>query len=159
MAPRLTLSPVFWVLFWGTLINRASSFVGVFLALHLTQDLAFSEATAGWIVGFWGIGSWLASPVAGVLTDRVGRRTTMLLGLVLGGLCVLAIAFAADVYLLFGLAFVGGATQQLYYPACNAAIADVVPLEDRQLAYGRMYWAANLGLAIRARWSSRLRAR
>src|SRR5215468_2847835 len=135
-SPRPALSPVFWVLFWGTLINRAASFVGVFLALHLTQDLGISEATAGWIVGCWGIGSWLASPVAGVLTDRIGRRATMLLGLVLGGACVLAIAFAADMRLLFGLAFIGGATNQLYFPACNAAIADIVPPADRSRAYG-----------------------
>ncbi|HET7502560.1 MAG TPA: MFS transporter [Kofleriaceae bacterium] len=147
-SPRPALSPVFRALFWGTLVNRAANFVAVFLALHLTQDLAISEATAGWIVGCWGIGSWLASPVAGVLTDRIGRRTTMLLGLVLGGLCVLAIAFAADLRLLFVLAFVGGATQQLFYPACNAAIADVVPPPDRPRAYGRIYWAVNLGLAI-----------
>src|SRR5205814_8360493 len=106
-------SPVFWVLFWGTLVNRAASFVGVFLALHLTQDLAISKATAGWIVGCWGIGSWLASPIAGVLADGIGRRITMLLGLGFGGLSVLAIAFAADVRVLCVLCFVGGATQQL----------------------------------------------
>jgi MFS family permease len=147
-APRTALPPVFWVLFWSSLVNRASSFVGVFLALHLTQDLGFSKATAGWIVGCWGIGSWLASPVAGVLTDRIGRRTTMLLGLVLGGSCVLGIAFASDVRLLFVLAFLDGAMQQLFHPACNAAIADVVPPEHRPFAYGRMYWAANLGLSI-----------
>jgi MFS family permease len=87
-----SLSPVFWVLFAGTLINRAANFVGVFLALHLTQDLGTSKATAGWIVGCWGIGSWLASPIAGVLADRIGRRITMLLGLGLGGLSVLAIS-------------------------------------------------------------------
>jgi MFS family permease len=145
---RPALSPVFWVLFWGTLVNRAASFVGVFLALHLTQDLHVSDTTAGWIVGCWGIGSWLASPVAGVLTDRVGRRTTMLLGLVLGGLAVLAIAFTADVHLLFVLCFAGGAVQQLYYPAANAAIADVVPSADRPRAYSLIYWAVNLGLTI-----------
>jgi MFS family permease len=145
---RPALSPVFWILFWGTLVNRAASFVGVFLALHLTQDLAISEATAGWIVGCWGFGSWLASPVAGVLADRIGRRATMLLGLALGGACVLAIAVAADLRLLFGLAFDGGATQQLYFPACNAAIADVVPAAERPRAYGLIYWAVNLGLTI-----------
>lgn len=147
-SPRPALSPVFWILFWGTLVNRAASFVVVFLALHLTQDLGISQATAGWIVGCWGIGSWLASPIAGVLTDRVGRRTTMLLGLVLGGACVLAIAFVADVRLLFGLALLGGGTAQLFFPACNAAIADVVPPSDRPRAYGLIYWAVNLGLAI-----------
>ncbi|HET9626167.1 MAG TPA: MFS transporter [Kofleriaceae bacterium] len=139
---------VFWILFWGTLVNRAASFVSVFLALHLTQDLHIASSTAGWIVGCWGIGSWLASPVAGMLTDRVGRRTTMLLGLGLGGLSVLAIAFASNMYLLFVLVFVGGATGQLYFPASSAAIADVVPVADRQRAYGLIYWAVNLGLAI-----------
>lgn len=142
------LSPVFWALFWGTLVNRAASFVGVFLALHLTQDLALSNATAGWIVGSWGAGSWVASPIAGVLADRIGRRITMLLGLGLGGLCVLAIAFVTDVPVLFVLAFAGGATQQLYLPASNAAIADVVPPADRTRAYGLVYWGVNLGLAI-----------
>jgi MFS family permease len=72
----------------------------------------------------------------------------MLLGLVLGGLAVLGIACAADVHLLFALSFLGGATQQLYYPASNAAIADVVPPEGRPRAYGLIYWAVNLGLAI-----------
>src|SRR5262249_57071796 len=99
--PRPPLSPVFWVLFWGMLVNRAASFVGVFLALHLKKDLGISDATAGWIVGCWGIGGWLASPVAGVLTDQVGRRTTMLFGLVLGGACVLAIPLVTDLRLLF----------------------------------------------------------
>src|SRR5215471_17016330 len=125
-SPRPPLSPVFWVLFWGVLVNRAASFVAVFLALHLTQDLGMSHATAGWMVGCWGIGSWIASPIAGVLADRIGRRITMLLGLGFGGLSVLAIAFATDVRLLLILTFVGGAMQQLYYPASNAAIADVV---------------------------------
>src|ERR1044071_9045316 len=89
---RPALSPVFWILFWGTLVNRAASFIAVFLALHLTQTLGISEATAGWIVGCWGLGSWLASPAAGVLTDRIGRRPTMLVGLVGNAVLVLAIA-------------------------------------------------------------------
>lgn len=145
---RPALSPVFWVLFWGTLVNRTANFVALFLALHLTQDLGISQSTAGWVVGAWGVGAWLASPVAGVLSDRVGRRTTMLLGLVLGGLSVLALAFAEDVRLVFGLAFIGGATQQLYPPASSAVIADVVPVADRERAYGLIYWALNLGLTI-----------
>jgi MFS family permease len=145
---RPAMSPVFWVLFWGTLVNRAASFVAVFLALHLTQELGIAESTAGWIVGCWGFGSWLASPVAGALTDRVGRRPTMLFGLMGNCLVVLALAFTRDIGVLFVLAFLGGATQQFYFPASNAAIADVVPAADRQRAYGLIYWALNLGLTI-----------
>jgi MFS family permease len=148
LSSRPPLSPVFWALFWGTLVNRAATFVGIFLALHLTQDLAISSATAGWIVGCWGIGSWVASPIAGVLADRIGRRITMLLALGLCGLTVLAIAFVADVRLLFVLTFLGGATHQAYFPAANAVVADVVPPADRTRAYGLIYWAVNLGLTI-----------
>jgi MFS family permease len=145
---RPALPPVFWILFWATLVNRAASFVAVFLALHLTQTLGVSEATAGWIVGCWGFGSCIASPIGGVLTDRVGRRPTMLFGLATNSVVVLAIAFVSDAAILFGLAFLGGATQQLYIPASSATVADVVPPADRPRAYGLIYWAMNLGLAI-----------
>jgi MFS family permease len=145
---RPVLPPVFWILFWATLVNRAASFVAVFLALHLTQALGMSEATAGWIVGCWGFGSWIASPIGGVMADRAGRRPTMLFGLAANGVVVLAIAFVSDAAALFCLAFLGGATQQLYIPAASAAVADVVSPDDRPRAYGLIYWAVNLGLAI-----------
>jgi MFS family permease len=142
------LSPVFWVLWWGTLINRMASFVGVLLALYLREQHGFTDGAAGWVVGLWGIGGTLAAPLGGALTDRIGRRITMLLGLVLGGLSVLAIALVANPVALVALAFAAGATGQLFYPASNAAVADVVPPPDRRRANGHVYWAVNLGLAF-----------
>jgi MFS family permease len=142
------LSPVFWVIWWGTLINRMASFVGILLALYLRQEHGFTKGESGWVVGLWGIGGTLAAPLGGALTDRIGRRTTMLLGLVLGGLSVVAIALVANPILLVILAFLGGATGQLFFPASNAALADVVPPPDRRRANGHVYWAVNLGLAL-----------
>jgi MFS family permease len=142
------LSPVFWVLWWGTLINRLASFVGVLLALYLREQHGFTKGGAGWVVGLWGIGGTLASPFAGTLTDSVGRRTTMLLGLVLGGLSVVGIALVSSPIALVALAFLGGATGQLFFPASSAALADVVPPPDRRRANGHVYWAVNLGLAL-----------
>jgi len=142
------LSPVFWAIWSATLVNRMASFVGLFLALFLRERHGYDEAQAGWVVAVWGLGSVLASPLGGVLTDRAGRRITMLLGLVLGGLAVLAIAFTPRADLLPLLSFAGGFTQQLFFPAANAAIADVVPPEHRDRAYGLEYWAVNLGLAF-----------
>jgi MFS family permease len=141
-------SPNFWAIWLAILVNRMANFVAVFLALFLRQKHGFSDAQAGWVVGLWGIGSTAMAPISGALTDHLGRRRTMLLGLVLGGLSVIAIAFAKQPLLLTALAFIGGATQQCFYPASNAAIADVVPSPLRARAYGRVYWAANLGLTI-----------
>ncbi len=142
------LSPVFWVIWWATLVNRMASFVGIFLALYLRQEHGFDGAQAGWVVGLWGLGSTVAAPIGGTLTDRVGRRATMLLGLTLSGLAVVAITVVEDAMLLVVLSFLGGATQQLFSPASSAAIADVVPPADRPRAYGHVYWAMNLGLGF-----------
>jgi MFS family permease len=142
------LSPVFWVLWTTTLVNRLASFVGMFLALYLRQLRGFDEAQAGLIVGLFGLGSVPAAPLGGMLTDRIGRRATMLASMVLGGLAVVALALVREPVLLAGLAFACGAFQQLAFPAYNAALADVTPQEDRSRAYGLVYWAANLGLAV-----------
>ncbi|HMA96633.1 MAG TPA: MFS transporter, partial [Polyangiaceae bacterium] len=136
------------MIWWALLVNRMANFVGVFLALYLRQEHGFDEAQAGWVVGLWGLGSTVAAPFGGALTDRVGRRATMLFGLVAGALSVVAIAFARGPVLLTVLSFVAGAAQQSFFPASNAAIADVVSPEDRPRAYGHIYWAVNLGLAI-----------
>lgn len=142
------LPPVFWVLWSTTLINRLASFVGVFLALYLRQLRGLDEAQTGLIVGLWGLGCIPGAPLGGVLTDRVGRRFTMVLGMALGGASVAAIALTRDPILLAVLCFVGGGLQQLAFPAYNAAVADVVPPGDRPRAYGLIYWAANVGFAF-----------
>lgn len=136
------------MIWWAVLVNRMANFVGPFLALYLRQQHGFSDAQVGWVVGLWGFGGTVAAPIGGALTDRIGRRATMLFGLVSGALSVVAIAFAASPALLVLLSFIGGATQQCFFPASNAAIADVVEPEDRPRAYALVYWAVNLGLAI-----------
>jgi MFS family permease len=142
------LSPVFWVIWWSTLVNRLASFVGVLLALFLREEHGFTKGGAGWVVGLWGIGGTMAAPLAGTLTDSLGRRATMLLGLVLGGLSVVGIALVGNPIALVVLSFAGGATGQLFFPAANAAVADVVPPADRRRANGHVYWAVNLGLGV-----------
>jgi MFS family permease len=72
----------------------------------------------------------------------------MIAGLALGGLCVAIIGFVRDPAALAALAFLSALTGDLYRPAANAAIADVVPPPDRARAFGLVYWAVNLGWAV-----------
>ena len=69
----------------------------------------------------------------------------MLLSLVSGAFAVGAIGFLREPWLLGLFAFLAAATSELYRPAMNAAIADLVPPADRARAYGLVYWAVNLG--------------
>lgn len=139
------LPPVYWTLWAGMLLNRLASFVATFLALYLVRERGFSVAAAGRVVALYGLGITVAGPIGGALADRIGRRATMLAGLVLGSLCVAALGVTREPAALAALAFLAAATGELYRPAVNAAIADVVPPADRARAYGLIYWAVNLG--------------
>jgi MFS family permease len=142
------LPRVFWTLWAGMLVNRLASFVITFLALYLVRERGFNADEAGRLVAVYGVGLLLAGPLGGALADRVGRRLTMLLGLASGGLAVAAIGFVREPWALATLAFLAALFGDLYRPAANAAVADVVAPADRARAYGLIYWAVNLGWAV-----------
>ncbi|WP_242346297.1 MFS transporter [Anaeromyxobacter terrae] len=142
------LPATFWTLFAGMLVNRLASFVAIFLALYLVRERGLSPGEAGRIVSLFGVGVLVAGPLGGTLADAIGRRATMLLSLGLGALAVGAIGFLRAPWLLGLFAFLAALTSELYRPAMNAAIADLVPPADRVRAYGLVYWAVNLGWSI-----------
>jgi MFS family permease len=142
------LPALFWTLWAGMLVNRLASFVITFLALYLVQDRGLTAVQAGHVVALYGLGLLLAGPLGGALADRIGRRRTMLLGLTLGGCCVAVLAFLRDPAWLTFFAFLAALTGDIYRPAAQAAVADIVPAADRARAYGLIYWAVNLGWAV-----------
>src|SRR5512133_118878 len=139
------LPATYWTLWAGMLVNRLASFSIIFLGIYLVRERGFAADVAGRVVALYGLGVVLAGPVGGALADRIGRRRTMLLGLTTGAASVLALAFTRAPALLAALAFLAAFTGELYRPAMNAAVADLVPAADRTRAYGLVYWAVNLG--------------
>ncbi len=141
------LPGTFWTLWWGLLVNRLATFVVAFLATWLVRVRGFTPSEAGRIAALYGVGLTLAGPLGGALADRLGRRPTMIGGLVTGAVAVGVLPFVSERPLLALLAFLAGLTGQLYHPAMSAAVADVIPAADRARAFGLIYWAVNLGLA------------
>ena len=135
-------------MWWGLIVNRLASFVIAFLSLYLVRDRGLAPAEAGRILALYGIGFTLAGPLGGLLADRIGRRTTMVAGLLCGAGSVGALAFARDPALLAVFTFLCAAAGDMYRPAMSAAVADVVPPADRPRAYGLVYWAVNLALSV-----------
>jgi MFS family permease len=130
------------------MVNRLASFVVAFLAIYLVRDRGFGPAEAGRVLALYGLGMIVAGPLGGLLADRVGRRATMVAGLVLGATAVVALAFARAPVPLALFAFLASAAGDLYRPAMSAAVADLVPPADRIRAFGLVYWAVNLSLSI-----------
>lgn len=138
----------FWAIFAGTLVNRLGSFVLPFLSLFLTRGRGYSIGEAGLVLTAIGLGSAISQPVGGTLADRVGRRRTMVGGLVASGVTLLAVAAAHGLPLLCASAFLLGIAADLYRPASQAAVADLVPEGLRPRAYALIFWALNLGFAV-----------
>src|SRR6266481_1567821 len=144
------LPGVFWTVWWGLVINRLASFVIAFLSIYLVRERGFLPAQAGRIMALYGAGMTISGPLGGLLADRIGRRSTMLVALLLGATAVGGLAFARDPVVLAALAFLCAAAGELYRPAMSAAVADVVPPADRARAYGLVYWAVNFALSVGA---------
>jgi MFS family permease len=142
------LPRAFWYVWWGSLINRLGTFVVPYMAFYLTGERHLDMVTVGRIVSCFGLGSILSATISGVLSDLWGRKRTMVLSLTLGPLAMIHLSIAerpghvAIAALLLGLA------GDLYYPARNAMVTDLVPEDRRAAAFGLVYWCANLGFSV-----------
>ncbi len=147
-APAAGLPRTFWVLWAGIFVNRCGSFVVPFLAVYLTRERGLPVATAGLVAAAFGAGSAVASALGGWLADHVGRRTTMVGALVLGGLGMMALGFARELAHILTGTFLVALVGECYRPAMQAAVADLVGPADRVRAFALLYWVINLGYSV-----------
>ena len=138
----------FWYLFGGTLLNRAGSFIAPFLSLYLTGSRGFSVAETGVVLSLLGLGSAISQPVGGILADRIGRRRTMVTGLLSSAVALLVLGAADGLAGIAAAALAYGLCLDLFRPAVQAAVADLVPDADRARAFALQFWAINLGFSI-----------
>src|SRR5436853_2682674 len=91
---RSQLPRQYWVLWTGTLVNRAGTFVEPFAVLYLTTQRGFTAAQAGVALTAYGAGAAASQLVGGWSADRVGRRATLVAGLcaAAGSLVLLGLA-------------------------------------------------------------------
>ncbi|MFI9028757.1 MDR family MFS transporter [Streptomyces sp. NPDC053560] len=138
----------FWWLWTSTLINRLGAFVATFLALYLTVERGYSASYAGLVGALYGLGGVVSSVVAGVATDRLGRRPTMLIAQLATAGSVALLGFMEHPVAIAAVACVVGMATNGSRPAVQAMMADIVAPEDRVRAFALNYWALNMGFAI-----------
>ncbi|MFJ3926486.1 MDR family MFS transporter [Streptomyces sp. NPDC090022] len=142
------LPPTFWWLWTSTLVNRLGAFVATFMTMYLTLDRGYSAFFAGLVVALHGLGGVISSLVAGVMTDRLGRRPTLLAAQASTAFSVALLGFMEHPAAIAAVALLVGMTSNASRPAVQAMMADIVRPEDRVRAFALNYWAINLGFAI-----------
>jgi MFS family permease len=137
-----------WALAASQLVSRAGALPQSFLVLYLTQDLRLSVATAGAVVAALGVGATGSLLLGGWLSDRIGRRRTMLVGYVGTTVAVVALGAADTTPAIFTAAVGVGLMSELSRPAGAASVADLPDSRDRTRAFGWLFWATGLGFTI-----------
>ncbi|TCC18343.1 MFS transporter [Kribbella speibonae] len=130
-----------WILVVARAVNRIGAFTLPFLGVVLAVEFKASLDQVGLILAVFGVATIPSRLLGGQLADRLGRRRTIVLGLVGCAIGQLWIALSHALWsavlatVLLGLAF------EIYEPPSQAMIADVTEPEDRPAAYG-LYSAA-----------------
>ncbi|MFB6838771.1 MFS transporter [Streptomyces sp. NPDC056361] len=141
------LPPVVWTIFAGTIINRLGYLVTPFLVFFLASRGVTGTDTS-YVLGALGAGNLLGPAVGGVLADRLGRRPTMLIGLIGAAAAQGALFLAPGVWTMAAAALLISAAGSTVSPAAYALLADAVDADRRQRAYALFGWGVNIGSAV-----------
>jgi len=138
----------FWILVVITFIDRlGGALLFPFFALYLTAKFEVGMTDVGILFGIFAVSSLAGSVFGGGLSDRIGRKSIVIFGLVMTSLSsvFMGLVNSMDLFLIValfaGIMDVGG-------PARQAMVADLLPEEKRAQGYGIMRVAFNLSVTI-----------
>jgi MFS family permease len=145
------LNRTIWILAAGRLLSQiGTGFTLFYLPIFFVNEVGLSATAVGAALGsaslsgmigrFWG-GSMIDSPAW-------GRRRVLLIAMVVSALGSYALAFANDLNTLVIGNLLMGFGVGLYWPATEAMVADLSPLEQRGEAFAITRLADSIGLGV-----------
>ncbi len=143
-------------------VNRLGAFSLPFLTALISVDHGASLTTAGLVSAAFGLATIPSRLAGGHLADRIGRRTTIVLGLCGCAAAQLAIAASTSLTWAIAGAVLLGLAFELYEPPSQAIIGESVPEQQRVRAFSLFNGAlaagamgAGLLAALLGRWDLR----
>lgn len=129
----------------GRAVNRAGAFSLTFLVLILTEEHGWTAHAAGLVMAGFGLATIPSRLLGGRWADRLGRRTTIVIGL-LGCACAqLGVAVSTSTWEVVASVIALGVCYEIYEPASQAIVADHVGGPEQLRAHAAM--AAALAVA------------
>lgn len=113
----------------GQGISFVGDFVSMIAMVVLVVELSGSASAVGGLLVARLLPT-LASPLAGVLADRLDRRTVLVASDLARAVLMLGAVFARDLAVLYAISFLMGAARTLFNPTIRAAFPSVVGRGD-----------------------------
>ncbi len=102
----------------------------------------------GFIIASFALGQFLFSPLAGDLSDKLGRKKLIIVGLVIFSASQLWFGLATYEWMLYAARFISGIGGAFLIPATMAFVADITTLEERGKGMGFLGASMSLGFMI-----------
>ena len=99
--------------------------------LFITDVMGRGVGMIGIALAAFAGGNAVAMIPSGYLSDRMGRRTLMIVGLALSGVATILLGAASSLHAFLAVAFVVGAVTGIYMSPMQAAVADILGNEAR----------------------------
>lgn len=121
-----------------------------------TERLALNEGISGdqisiqvgWLTGIYPLLQLFFAPLWGRMSDKVGRKPLILLGLLGFVIMQLLTSMATSLLVLYTARIIGGAFSSALYPVGNAFISDLTSLETRAQGFALSGAAISLGVVL-----------
>lgn len=100
----------------------------------------------GWIIGLFTISAGISRPFSGKLTDFLGRKFTMFVGICIAIVVTLSYSLVESVWFLLTLRFLHGFCQGFFPTGATALMTDLLPESKR--GFGMGLWGTFISLGI-----------
>ncbi len=137
-----------WALFFTSLINRSGTMVIPFLALYLTKKIGVSPAEAGTALLVYGAAAFIAAPLTGKLSDKLGPIKIMKFALYGSGVLFFSFSFITNYNWILVTTFFLAAVNEAFRPANLSMITEIVTPPQRRMAFALNRLAINAGMSI-----------
>lgn len=139
----------FWVLISVYFIDRVGgALIFPFLSLYITGKFGVGMTEVGVMLAIHSVSAFIGSMLGGALTDKFGRKSMLILGLVSSAGVSLTMGLVQDWKIFYLLVSLTGFLSNIGDPAASAMMADILPVEKRTDGYGILRVAVNLAVTI-----------
>ena len=144
--PALPAQPVFLLLMLITFgVMFAWAFIEPQFMFYAYDDLSWTSSQLGLVMSTYGVAFMFGEFVLGQLSDRLGRKPVLVLGLALFSAQFVGLVIFRDVTWIVMSFILAGLGNALYDPALNALILDITPPEHSAGMIGLKGTAGSLG--------------
>ncbi|NIK78996.1 DHA1 family multidrug resistance protein-like MFS transporter [Paenibacillus castaneae] len=134
------------------MLNIFLVFTGIGLIIPIMptymNELHINGSIVGLLVAAFSLTQLLFSPVAGRLSDSIGRKKMIVIGMIIFAVSELLFGLASAPMLLFASRMLGGIGAAFIMPSIMAYTADVTSIEERATGMGYINAAITTGFII-----------